>query len=223
MEVVSLFRKRINFLPLAIISIIIVLASFILFIDLRLKASILEIAKSKAQITGVELIHQVVSERITVSIDYEDIVFVHKDKEEKITLIQANTVILNQIMAKTIIETSDSFSKLSEETFEIPLGQITGSKLIAGYGPKIKVKMIPAPQVKVEVYNKFEEAGINQTRHAIYFQISSTINIAVPFLNDDVSVLATVPLAETIIIGDVPHTYVNFTGSSELLYPFIKE
>jgi sporulation protein YunB len=77
----------------------------------------------------------------------------------------------------------------------------------------MKVRVIPTKQVTVDVENKFEQAGINQTRHLIYFKINSTIKIAVPLVHKDLTVSTTVPLADTIIVGDVPNTFFNFTGS----------
>lgn len=216
-----MFRRRYNILPIIILGCVLI-GITVFTIDLKLKASILEIAKSRAQITGMEIINQVINEKIVSNVEYQDIVYVHKDNEGKIVLIQPNTVKLNQIMALTIIEITEEFNQMNDNTFNIPLGQITGSKMLAGYGPKVKVRMVPASQIHVEVLNKFEQAGINQTRHLIYFNIKSDITVAVPFLNEEVHVATTLPLAETIIVGDVPKTYVNFTGSSEMLYPLIK-
>jgi hypothetical protein len=85
------------------------------------------------------------------------------------------------------------------------------------------VKIIPAKQVTVEVENRFEQAGINQTRHLINFKINSRIKIAVPLVDKDVEVATTIPLADTIIVGSVPDTYLNFTAPGETLAPLLKK
>jgi len=188
-------------------------------VDLRLKGSILEIARSQAQLETVELINKAVNDKIVAETDYKDIVYIHKDENDRIVMIQANTVILNQIMAKTVNEVIESSKQLETNEISVPLGQVTGSIFLAGYGPKIKVRIIPVKQVAVEVENKFEQAGINQTRHLIYFKINTKIKIAVPLVNKDVAVSTTVPLADTIIVGDVPQTYLNFNGLSNNLTP----
>jgi sporulation protein YunB len=177
----------------------------------------MEIARSKAQISGMQAINRVINEKIVSQIEYKDIVYVHKDNEGKIVMIQPNTIKLNQIMAKTVIEVTDYLKQMSSDSFYIPLGELTGSKILAGYGPKIKVKTIPVGQVKVDVLDKFDQAGINQTRHFIYLKVTSKIKVAVPFIAKEVNVISTIPLAETIIVGEVPHTYVNFNGSKDFL------
>lgn len=210
-----LIRKR---LLIVAILIIVVLFSFYLLIDLRLKASILELAKAKAQLKVVELINQAVYEKVVSETDYKDIVYVHKDDEGRIVMIQANTIILNQIMAKTSNAIIDSFND-EEEYVKIPLGQISGITFLSGSGPKIGVKIILCRQLNVSVEDKFEQAGINQTRHKIYLQINSPIRIAVPLMGKEFNVVTTIPMAETIIVGEVPNTYVNFNESADKLLP----
>ncbi|MGR6835628.1 sporulation protein YunB [Syntrophomonas erecta] len=207
-------------LLIIIMSILIVGISFI-YIDFRLKASVIDIAKSKAQVSGTEAINHIISDSIVSKVCYQDIVYIHKDNKGKIVLIQPNTIMLNKIMAETVREAAVYLEGMEGKTIEVPVGELTGSKLLAGYGPRLRAKIITAGQVHVKVLNKFEAAGINQTRHLIYFQVDNVLTIAVPFVDEKVYISTTIPLAETIIIGDVPDTYVNFTGERETLYPYI--
>jgi sporulation protein YunB len=216
------FRRRINYYPYLLITLILLIICIILIVDYKLNASIIEIAKAKAQTTVVQNINTVVNQEIVSQIKYQDIVDIHKDKEGRIVLIQPNTIVLNRMMAAASLEVAKSLDNLSAENIEIPLGQITGSKILAGYGPLMKARIITVGQVYVDVLNKFEEAGINQTRHLIYFNISSKLKIAVPFINEEINVSTTIPLAETIIIGEVPKTYVSVSDGKVPLYPFIK-
>ncbi len=209
--------------PLLIVVIIAALLVSFLVLDLKLKASTIAIARAQAQVIGVRLINNIVNEKIASQVSYNDLVMVHKDNNGRIVLIQPNTIMLNKIMATTVLEISNSMGQMQGSAINIPLGQLSGSNLLAGYGPKIQVKIIPAGQVHVEVHDKFEQAGINQTRHLIYFNIKAAIQVAVPLMKENVEVNTTIPLAETIVVGDVPQTYVNMTGGGELIYPYIKK
>jgi sporulation protein YunB len=203
--------------------ILIAFITLLVFTDLRLKASILEIARTQAELETVELINQSVNDNIVAKVDYRDIMYVHKDDKGNIVMLQANTVILNQIIANTINEVITSTRKLQSNTISIALGQVTGSIFLAAYGPRIKVRVIPARQVNVEIENKFEQAGINQTRHLIYLKINTSIKIAVPLVDKDLDVTTTVPLADTIIVGAVPQTYVNFNGPADINVPSLQK
>lgn len=219
-----MFGPRINFMAILIVGILVLAISSLIALDFKLKSSILEIAKAKAQVNGMESINRIVNDKIVSGIEYDDIVYVHKDNTGRIVLIQPDTVVLSKLMATTVTEVSKALYKEDKDnSVSIPLGQLSGSRILAGYGPKIKVKIIPATQIHVDILNKFEQAGINQTRHLIYFKINNTVKVAVPFMDEEVKVSAIIPLAETIIVGEVPKTYVNFNGQSELLYPFLKD
>lgn len=215
-----MFIKRRIGIAVAVIMLVLILLFFL--IDLRLKASILELAQAKAQIKVTELINAAVSDKIVRETEYKDIVYVHKDDEGRIVMIQANTIILNQIMAKTTSAVLAGF-KDGEDSVSVPMGQITGMTLLSNSGPRIKVRIIPTRQLNVSVQDQFEQAGINQTRHRIYLQINSRVKIAVPLMGKDFNVVTTIPMAETIIVGEVPDTYVNFNGSADHLYPLMKK
>lgn len=208
-----------KWLPLLSVMTIIAFITIIIVADLRLKASILEIARTQVQLETVELINQAVNDKIVAETNYRDIIYIEKDERGNIVLLQANTVILNQIIAKTVNEVIAAIYKLEDNTVSIPLGQVTGSIFLAARGPRIKVRIIPTRQVNVEIENKFEQAGINQTRHLIYFRINTLVKIAVPMIHKDLEIATAIPLTDTIIVGDVPQTYVNFNGPGEIIAP----
>ncbi len=208
-----MFGPRFNWLPIIVVLILIAsIVTGLALLDFELKSSILAIARSKAQIQAVERINRIVAEKVVNQIQYTDIVHVHKDEQGRVVLIQPNTIELNRLMSETMVEVTRAMNTMQENTINIPLGQLTGSRILAGYGPKIKVKTIPVSQINVNVLNNFEQAAINQSRHLIYFVIEGKIKVAVPFMDDEVKISTTIPLAETIIVGEVPKTYVNFSG-----------
>jgi sporulation protein YunB len=201
------------------IIIAVALLAVIIIVDIRIKSSILQLARSEAQLIETTAINRIVNENVVKDIEYQELVTVHKDGQGRIVMIQPNTIMLNQIMTKTVIEVAQAGRQMRNESISIPAGQLLGPAFLAGYGPKLKVKIIPAGEVQVNVLNKFDQAGVNQTRHLIYFEIKSNIKIAVPYLDETIRVSTVIPLAETIIVGEVPQTYLNFSGNGP--YPLM--
>lgn len=191
-----------------------------IYIDFRLKASILQLSKSSVQLQGTEILNRIVNEEVVARVKYDDMVVIHKDKDGKIVLIQPNTVVLNRLIASTVQVLSHSMGEMKEDRVDIPIGQLSGLKILAAWGPTMSVKIIPSSEVHVELEDRFEQAGINQTRHLISMNIATKMKVAVPYLSDEVEVGSTVPLAETIIVGDVPSNYVNFKSGESDLYRF---
>jgi sporulation protein YunB len=88
---------------------------------------------------------------------------------------------------------------------------ITGSKILANFGPMIKISLYPVGTVQVDTKEAFEEAGINQTRHRILLEITAEIKVVQPLLtSSNMKIKTDVPIAETIIIGNVPQAILDF-------------
>ena len=58
-------------------------------------------------------------------------------------------------------------------------------------------------------HNEFTAAGINQTLHRITIDINVTITILTLAGTQDVEVDSSVIAAETVIVGQVPTTYID--------------
>ncbi len=64
--------------------------------------------------------------------------------------------------------------------------------------------------VDATIVDKFQEAGINQTRHMVYLKIIAQIKVVVPLVSTEIEIPAEMLIAETIIVGEVPKFYMNY-------------
>lgn len=196
---------------LVVLGVILCFGLLMLFIiERNLKPTISEIAEAKARWIATESVNNAVKHKIADSVDYHDLIAVQKDSQGRVVLMQPNIVRINQLASDTTLAINDALKELSNEKFSIPLGQVLGSQLLANYGPQIKVSIYPIGTVKATVSDHFEEAGINQTRHRLYLDVQSQVKVVVPLITSQVKVSAQVPVTDTIIVGQVPSTYVNF-------------
>ncbi|MDD2212866.1 MAG: sporulation protein YunB [Clostridia bacterium] len=211
----GLKRGMIKIPRILIILIILGLCGVYLFqvIDRNLKPTIIQIAESRAHILATETMNNALYEKILTNTEYEDLMTIHKDSQQRVTLMQANTLKISRILSEANLAIKEALKNLQEETFKIPLGQALNSPLLAHCGPNIKVRLIPVGTVNVRFVDSFQEAGINQTRHILYLNINTTVKIVVPLVTENVVVNNQVPIAETIIIGEVPNAYLGL-GSS---------
>ena len=63
--------------------------------------------------------------------------------------------------------------------------------------------------------NEFTEAGINQTKHRIILNVDVSVSILLPGFSTYTKVSNRFTVAETIIVGTVPDSYVYFHGNLE--------
>jgi len=94
-------------------------------------------------------------------------------------------------------------------TVEIPVGNLTGVSLLMGRGPSVPVQIIMLTSSRVEFNNSIVTAGINQTKHQINLEVMVDIDILVPWGTESAQVITEVLIADTIIVGHVPETYLN--------------
>jgi len=125
---------------------------------------------------------------------------------------QANTVKINQMAADITLNVQKKLKELDAKKVSIPMGQLFGSYLFADWGPHLQIVIHPIGTINVNVVDRFEQAGINQTRHKIYFSFDTTVKVVIPLHSGEVKVATMVPVAENIVVGDVPETVINFPG-----------
>jgi sporulation protein YunB len=178
LEGVEVLFRRIHFfycrrvprltIVLVALGLIICLLLLMLFvIERNLKPTIKEIGEAKARQVATEAINDAVKHKIADSVNYQDLIFVQKDSQGRIVLMQPNIVRINQLVSDTTLYINNNLKELEKKEFSIPLGQVLGSQLLANYGPHINVKILPIGTVKTIVSDNFVEAGINQTRPGI--------------------------------------------------------
>jgi sporulation protein YunB len=146
---------------------------------------------------------------------YTDLINIQKDNEGKIVLISINSALMSSLAAKTATCAQNKILNIGEQGVSIPIGTIVGGQLLTGRGPSIKVKIEPVGSVTSQFSTKFEEAGINQTRHRIYLTLTAMVRIVVGNVSQTVDISSQVLVSDTIIIGDVPQNY--FQGTQDQL------
>ena len=62
---------------------------------------------------------------------------------------------------------------------------------------------------RVEFNNSIVTAGINQTKHQINLEVIVDIDILVPCGTESTQVITEVLIADTIVVGRVPDTYLS--------------
>ena len=193
-------------------------------VESHLKPTLLAIAEAKATLIATETINNVINEKVSKEINTDKMINVRVDERGRVVLIQPNAMEFNRLAADTTIKVQDGLKAISAEKIYIPIGQVLGSQLMASWGPNIVVTIIPIGTVQVTVVDKFDQAGINQTRHLVYLTATTTVRIVVPLVSKSVNVTTQVPIAEYVVVGDVPNTYVQIpsnilTGNGSAVLP----
>ena len=189
-----------------------------MYVDKSLTPTIKVLAETKAEEIASRSINKAVGDIIKDKINYSDLVLTKSDANGKISMVQSNTILMNQIASDVAIQIQNELKKAKTTTSYIPIGTALGSPILAKYGPQVKVSIEPIGTVNVNFSTKFEDAGINQTRHRIYLEVKAQVNVVIPLSTEPKEVKAQVPICETIIIGEVPQSYVDTSSLDNVSY-----
>ena len=140
---------------------------------------------------------------------YNELVNITYSSENKVKLIEINTVQKNIIVREITKRVQEEFNTLGEEGLQISLGTFTGIPFLFGLGPDISIKLVPVGTVNTKINSSFNEAGINQTLHRLYFVVSSNIGMVLPAMTKNFTTELEVLLCESIIVGEIPSIYLQ--------------
>lgn len=155
------------------------------------------------------------STKIINNYQYEDLVTIHRDNENNITMIQSNITPINYIISDAGEKIQKRIDETKNEKTYISLGSFMGSRILSGIGPNIPIKLSLVGNVETDLQSEFKAQGINQTIHRIYLQVNCEINILTPYNTTKERISNQVLIAENIIVGKIPEAYYNLDGISK--------
>ena len=137
---------------------------------------------------------------------FVDIVY---DSAGAAVAVRANMARINALSSELlsdIVHAADG----GQLSLSIPLGNVLGSSLLLGKGPEIPVDITMLSSSHVDFRNELSGAGINQTKHQIKLDVVIDIDVVMPWQTVSTQVVSEILIAETVILGEVPNTYLNW-------------
>ena len=201
--------KRRRRLPVALLFFLAMFCLFFAAVAVFLKDLSAQIAVSDASDIVTVQINNAISD-IMAEQDYSGDYFVsfEKDAAGDVTAISSNMARINALSAKILHRVVGATENRTIE-IGIPAGNLTGISLLMGRGPSIPVQIIVLTSSRVEFNNSIVTAGINQTKHQINLEVIVDIDILVPWGTESSQVMTEILVADTIVVGQVPDTYLN--------------
>ncbi len=202
-------RKLFGFL---IISAVIIAGVLLLFRD-RYRDAIRELAETQVKNATSDLINDAIDEQIeNGNIQYDRIVYFEKDLNGRITALKTNMSEVNRLKTDIINLINDEILAMDTSELGVPLGSLFLPELLSGKGPALPVQILAIRNSEGFFTSNFTEAGINQTLHQLNMDISVDVTVLVLGYTSSFTVTSHVIVAETIIVGDVPDTFLNTGG-----------
>lgn len=204
-------KKKRNLIRLLIAVVLIGAGLFYLILEVRFAPIVEKMAAIKVDNDASSMINKAVDAAVeSGEIDYDRLVYLEKDSNGNITALKTNMAEVNRLKTGILSTINQKIMDISTETLSIPLGSVVFPELFSGHGPLIPVRILAIRTSSASFESRFFEAGINQTQQQIVMKISVSITVLTPSGTQEVLVQTDAVVAETVIVGDVPQTFVTF-------------
>lgn len=209
-------KRKIQIFIRRIFIISIVGAVVLLLFRLKYNDAIRALARTQVTNATSDLINDSIDAQIADGhIQYDRIVYFEKDLDGRITALKTNMSEVNRLKTGILNLINDEILALDASDIGIPLGSLILPEFFSGRGATIPVEIISIRNSDASFSSSFSEAGINQTLHQLTMHIIVDISVLVLGRAESFSVNSQVVVAETVIVGDVPNTFLQTGGYDE--------
>lgn len=162
---------------------------------------------------AMDIVTKTVNESIKTVISrgvygFDYFVDLSKDAEGNVTAITSDMAHINTLstdILNSVIESTEN----GVINIDIPLGNLTGLNMLLNKGPDVSVDIIMLTSSRVDFRNEVIACGINQAKYQLILEVTIDIDILVPWGTENASTVTEVVIADTVIVGKVPNTYLN--------------
>ncbi len=209
-------RRRISFLFRLILVLCIGALVFFLIFRSRYRDVIRELAETQIKNTTSDLTNDAIAKQIADGIiQYDRIVYFEKDLDGRITALKTNMSEVNRLKTDILNIINDEILALDTSDIGIPLGSLFLPEFLSGKGPAIPVHILSIRNSDATFASDFSQAGINQTLHQLTMFVSVDVAVLVLGQTSSFTITSEVVVAETVIVGDVPDTFLQTGGNYE--------
>ena len=163
------------------------------------------------------IVNETINEKFGNETSAGNLLITETDEEGSIEMVQSNTAAINNLISELLVELQDRYKNGEAGTdIEVPIGSLIGSKILSQSGPTVELTIIPVAVSKIDFITEFESQGINQTKYKVYVVLSTEARVMAPFSMHHIEVESTILVAEAIILGKVPESFVQVPEESIL-------
>ena len=203
-------RKLIRF----ILVLFLVLVIAFLMLRSRYRDVIQDLAHTQVKNTTSDQTNDAIAKQIAKGeIQYDRIVYFEKDLNGRITALKTNMSEVNRLKTDILHIINDEILALDASDLGIPLGSLFLPEVFSGKGPTIPVHILSIRNSDATFDSDFSQAGINQTLHKLTMLVNVDVAVLVLGQTSSFTINSEVVVAETVIVGEVPGTFLQTGGN----------
>ncbi len=143
-------------------------------------------------------------------LNYSDIVSFTYDGQGTIKSLSTDIITLNTLGNKIGSNTDEYINTVGTYKIALPASALLGIQLVSGIGPDLSFYVTMRGITSTNFENRFEAAGVNQTRHQIFLNVKIRTHVIFAGEVSIVEYQSNICIAESIIVGVTPSTFADF-------------
>lgn len=145
----------------------------------------------------------------TLSVEY--------DGSQKVSSILTKTADINMvrtIMTETVMKAIERSASIA---VAIPLGTLSGWHWLSGLGPLLTFPVSFTAAVLSDTSSSLVATGINQSTYRVLIHLDISLYVVTPMGRSTVGTRVSYPMAETVLLGEVPDNLTEVYGDDQSL------
>ena len=173
-----------------------------------------ELAQTQVKNVTSDLINDAVDREIAEgTIQYDRLVYFEKDLEGRITALKTNMGEINRLKTETLALINQEILDMDSSALGVPIGSLVLPEVFAGRGFSIPIEILTIRNSNASFSSCFSQAGINQTLQQMKMDVFVDVTVLILGSTESFTVTSQVVVAETVIVGQVPNTYLQTGGN----------
>lgn len=173
-----------------------------------------ELAQTQVKNVTSDLINDAVDREIAEgTIQYDRLVYFEKDLEGRITALKTNMGEINRLKTETLALINQEILDMDSSALGVPIGSLVLPEVFAGRGFSIPIEILAIRNSDASFSSSFSQAGINQTLQQMKMDVFVDVTVLILGSTESFTVSSQVVVAETVIVGQVPNTYLQTGGN----------
>lgn len=194
---------------------LLVAGSVIALLEAKLRPVVAEAASAQARNTITAVVENAVTADLAArQVSYADFVTIQRDEGGAITALTTDMARMNLLRAELVDAILEAVAGVDVSEVVVPLGSLFDLEPLWARGPTLKARAMTVGTVRAEFDSQFTSAGVNQTLHRVWMEVDVPMTLLLPGGEVEVAVDTRLCVAETVIVGKVPDTYLQLeTGA----------
>lgn len=176
-------------------------------VDSRLRPLVQSYGQMSARRSAMLAVHTGV-ERVLSTQDtaYRNFIAIERDAGGRVLSAETDVAAVNRMKAAVSNAVMEELAARETQTVRLPLGNLLGGSFFTGRGPFLPVTVHTSGTVITTLSGEFTDAGINQTNHSLYLDMTVMMTAALPMERVHVELTTRFLVGETVLVGEVPQT-----------------